>query len=231
MSTKASERLAPDALSHLVNRMERMIVSGELAAGAKLGEVALSESLGVGRGALREAIRILEGRRLLERVANAGVRVIAPTMDDFEQLLVTREALEGMAARLAAENMTLAQLEQLSAAAQALEAADQSQAQAWGVFEAGPDGDFHRQIAVGSRNLRLVQLLCDDLYPLLRFFRLRAAQVRPDASVTHIEHRRIIAAIQHRDGNAAEQAMRAHVRRSRLTLLAHLRSAPPQPGP
>ncbi len=88
--------------------------------------------------------------------------------------LLEASVLEGMAARLAAENMTLAQVEQLSATAKALEAADHSQAQAWGVFEAGPDGDFHRQIAVGSRNLRLVQLLCDDLYPLLRFFRLRA---------------------------------------------------------
>lgn len=219
------DSLASDTLTELLNRMERMIFSGELAPGAKLREVALSESLGVGRGALREAIRILEGRRLLERVPHAGVRVIDPTLDDFEQMLVTREALEGMAARLAAENMTLAQVEQLHAAAQAQEKVDQRKTQGFGVFDNSPDADFHRQIAVGSRNLRLVQLLCDDLYPLLRFFRLRAAQARSDVTVTHTEHRAIIAAIQRRDGDAAEAAMRAHVRRSRQTLLAHLRSA------
>lgn len=214
-----------DALGRLVLQMERMILSGELPAGTRLREVHLAEALGVRRGTLREAIRILEGRRLLERTPNAGVRVISPTLDDFEQLLVTREALEGMAARLAAENMTSAQIQALRAMADALEAIDrEDQPRPFGVFDTGADSDFHRHIALGSRNARIAQLLCEDLYSLLRFFRFKAAQARPHSSVTHAEHRAIIEAIQRRDGEAAEQAMRAHVRRSRETLLAHLRA-------
>lgn len=218
---------ATDALTGLVSRMERMILSGELVPGSKLREVPLSEALGVSRASLREAIRILEGRRLLERTANVGVRVIDPTLDDFEQLLVTREALEGMAARLAAENMTLSEVEQLQQAASALEAMDSRRPQPFGVFDIGPDRDFHSQIAHGSRNQRLVQLLCEDLYALLRFFRFRAAQARPDSAVTHAEHSAIIEAIRRRDGDEAELAMRRHVKRSRQTLLSNLRQRLP----
>ena len=107
----ASQTESPEGVGTLVanavEQMERMILSGDLPPGAKLREVALAQAIGVGRGPLREAIRILEGRRLLQRTPNAGVSVIAPSLDDFEQLLVTREALEGMAARLAAWSMPL----------------------------------------------------------------------------------------------------------------------------
>ena len=214
-----------DLAAQVVVQLERMILSGDLQPGARLPENTLSETMGVGRGPLREAIRILEGRRLLERTPNAGVHVIAPTLDDFEQLLVTREALEGMAARLAAENMTSAEIQALRDMVSALEAIDTRESPPFGVFDTGPDRDFHRNIALGSRNRRISQLLCEDLYSLLRFFRFRAAEARPDPAITHAEHRAIIECIHQRDGDGAEAAMRAHVRRSRATLLAHLRQA------
>lgn len=210
-------------VANAVEQMERMILSGDLPPGAKLREVALAQAIGVGRGPLREAIRILEGRRLLQRTPNAGVSVIAPSLDDFEQLLVTREALEGMAARLAAEHMGSADIAALHDMVNAIEAIDTNQRQPFGVFDTGPDRDFHRDIALGSRNLRIAQLLCEDLYSLLRLFRFRAAAVRTDPAVTHAEHRAIIDCIERRDADGAEQAMRAHVRRSRQTLLRHLR--------
>ena len=223
----ASQSETPEGVGTLVAnavvQMERMILSGDLPPGAKLREVALAQAIGVGRGPLREAIRILEGRRLLQRTPNAGVRVIAPSLDDFEQLLVTREALEGMAARLAAEHMGSADIAALHDMVNAIEVIDTNQGKPFGVFDTGPDRDFHRNIAIGSRNLRIAQLLCEDLYSLLRLFRFRAAEVRTDPTETHAEHRAIIDCIQRRDDEGAEQAMRAHVRRSRQTLLRHLR--------
>jgi len=223
----ASQTESPEGVGTLVanavEQMERMILSGDLPPGAKLREVALAKAIGVGRGPLREAIRILEGRRLLQRTPNAGVSVIDPSLDDFEQLLVTREALEGMAARLSAEQMGSAEIEALRGMVNSIEAIDTQQTKPFGVFDTGPDRDFHRNIALGSRNLRIAQLLCEDLYSLLRLFRFRAAEVRTDPAETHAEHRAIIDCIQRRDADGAEQAMRAHVRRSRQTLLRHLR--------
>src|SRR4030088_30026 len=88
-------------------RLEQSILAGELSPRPKLSEQVLSSQFGVSRGPLREAIRTLEGRHLVERTPFSGVRVVQLTVDDIEQLLFMREALEGMAARQAAENMTL----------------------------------------------------------------------------------------------------------------------------
>src|ERR1700730_14858522 len=90
-----------------VARLESAILSGELVPGQKLSEQALSSQFGISRGPLREAIRTLEGRHLVERTPFSGVRVVQLSVDDIEQLLLMSEALEGMAARHAAENMTL----------------------------------------------------------------------------------------------------------------------------
>lgn len=87
-------------------RIEAAIISGALEPGSRLSEQGLAASLGVSRGPLREAIRRLEGRKLLERTPNIGVRVAALSLTDLKEILEVREALEGMACRLAARNMT-----------------------------------------------------------------------------------------------------------------------------
>jgi DNA-binding GntR family transcriptional regulator len=223
------EESSRDLAGDVVHRLEAMILSGELGAGARLREPGLAASLGVSRGPLREAIRVLEGRRLLERTPSAGVRVVDPSIDDLEQILLTREALEGMAARLAAENMTLPEIRLLRETAATLQRIDLDEHHPLGVFEKGPDVDFHRAIALGSRNRWIARLLCGDLYSLLRLFRARAILLRDDSRPTHDEHRAIIDCIQRRDPEGAEDLMRAHVRRSRDQLLGHLKLRPARP--
>ncbi|MDB5861530.1 MAG: GntR family transcriptional regulator [Ramlibacter sp.] len=206
-----------------VARLEELIMRGELPAGARLPEQQLADTLGVSRGPLREAIRTLEGRRLVERTPHAGVRVVQLSLDDLEQLLAMREALEGMACRQAAEHMTAPEIRRLRDTAtrieQLLEEAPQS------IFASQADTDFHRQIAVGSRNKWIERQLCEDLYSLLRLYRLHAVR-RPGGSarVTAKEHHAIIDRIHARDAEGAEQAMREHVRHSRDRLLAQVRA-------
>src|SRR5690606_39875037 len=85
----------------VAERLEAAIISGQLEPGAKLSEQGLAASLGVSRGPLREAIRRLEGRKLLERTPNIGVRVAQLSPKDLNEILQVREALEGMACGLA----------------------------------------------------------------------------------------------------------------------------------
>jgi DNA-binding GntR family transcriptional regulator len=206
-----------------VARLEQLIMRGELAPGARLPEQQLADALGVSRGPLREAIRTLEGRRLLERTPHAGVRVVQLSLEDLEQLLAMREALEGMACRQAAEHMTAPEIRRLRETAtrieQLLEEGPQS------IFASEADTDFHRQIAIGSRNKWIARQLCEDLYSLLLLYRLHAVR-RPGSSakVTAKEHHAIIDRIHARDAEGAEQAMRAHVRHSRDRLLALVRA-------
>ncbi len=223
MNSPAAAAIAEPRLliDHTVASIERLIVCGELVPGAPLREQALASQLGVSRGPLREAIRTLEGRRLLERTPHAGVRVPLLSRDDVEQLLVTREALEGMACRQAAEHMTGPEIRRLRETAEHIEKLLEDGPGA--VFASGPDHDFHRQIAIGSRNRWIERMLCEDLYALLRLYRAYASTAptsRPRETAK--EHHHIIDCIHRRDADAAEDAMRRHVRAGRERLLARL---------
>ncbi len=201
---------------HVVEKLEQLILDGRYGPGEKLREQVLAEELGVSRGPLREAIRTLEGRRLLERTPRAGVQIVGLSLSDLEQILVTREALEGMAARQAAENMTTAEVNALRETVSGLESRPQDAPGA--VFSAGPDNDFHRLIAKGSRNRWLENLLVRDIYSLLRLYRVRAA-LRADVTHSMAEHHAIIDCIHARDAAGAESAMRGHLQRSRARML------------
>src|SRR5690554_2890379 len=87
-------------------QLQDAIVRGELAPGSKITEPGLSRTYGISRGPLREAMRRLEAHRLIERVPHVGARVVQLSMQELLELFDVREALESMAARLAAEHMT-----------------------------------------------------------------------------------------------------------------------------
>src|SRR5947207_4933568 len=111
LNHKVSARSLVDVLAE---RIEAAIVSGDLQPGSKIREQTLAASLGVSRGPLREAIRRLEGRKLLQRTPNIGVSVAAMSPSDLYEVLQLREVLEGLACALAAKNMTDQELEALS---------------------------------------------------------------------------------------------------------------------
>lgn len=206
-----------------VAQLEGLIMRGELMPGDRLREQQLADTLGVSRGPLREAIRTLEGRRLLERTPHAGVRVVQLSFDDLEQLLAMREALEGMACRQAAEHMTSHEIHNLRETAARIERLIDEGAQS--MFAGQSDADFHQQIVLGSRNQWIRRLLCEDLYSLLRLYRMHGVR-QPDnlARITAKEHHAIIDRIHARDPDGAEQAMREHLRHTRDRLLAQIRA-------
>lgn len=227
MTLPATNRALMD---QTVARLEQAILTGELSQGQKLSEQALSDQFGVSRGPLREAIRTLEGRHLVTRTPFSGVRVVQLSLDDIDQLLSTREALEGMASRQAAENMTLHETRQLRACFAAFE--DNFRRDGLGgVFGAGSvDNDLHMLIVRGSRNRWLIDIICNELYPLLRICRFQStivtARTRERVDAVHREHEAIIVAIERRDAEDAERAMRYHLTASRTILMGQLCKGP-----
>ena len=209
-----------------VTRLEQAILTGKLAPGEKLSELALSSQFGISRGPLREAIRTLEGRHLVERTPFSGVRVVKLSIDDIEQLLFTREAMEGMACRQAAENMTLHETRRLRDVLRELEKRFREEGPA-GVFRDGTaDNDLHVQIAKGSRNRWLVEIICRELYPLLQICRFQTMNITARAETrrkaVHREHDAIVTAIEQREPDAAERLMLEHLAASRSGLMAQL---------
>lgn len=193
------------------------IVRGELQPGARLSEQQLAERYGVGRVPVREAIQRLEARQLVVRIPHAGARVVSLSLAELRDIYEVRLELESMACRLAARRMTeteIAELQQLLAEHENSITAGQEQ----GYYQQAGDLDFHYRIIQGSHNQRLQQMLCGELYHLVRMYRYQTStgSKRPIQALR--EHRRIVEAIASRDAELAELLMRRHIQLSLTNL-------------
>lgn len=188
--------------------LRQQIVQGEIASGVKLSEVDLAQKHNVSRAVIREAINRLAACHLVERKANIGARVVSLSSVGLQELYQIREALEGMAARLAAQNMQDDEVAEL----QALLDNHQQQVQKdENYYQAAGDDDFHYRIIVGSHNQQLITLLLEGIYHLSRMYRVQFGMSGPRVSQAFDEHRQIVRAIQNRDPELAEMLMRRHI--------------------
>jgi DNA-binding GntR family transcriptional regulator len=210
---------ATSLVNELVERLEHAILVGDLPGGTLLREQTLARSLGVSRGPLREAIRQLEGRMLLQRKPNVGASVVELSLKDLKEIWIMREALEGIACGLAAKNITdeeIAELKRIMKMQEELEEHDHFADS----YEESPEFDFHYKIMQASRAQRLVQLICGDLYYLLKVYRYRVSAANPRRPAEALkEHRAILKALVRRDSAEAEAAMRKHLRNSLANMI------------
>ena len=209
-------------------RLQDDIVLGNIPPGSKLSETELAQRYGVSRGPLREAIRRLESRKLLERVAHVGTRVASLSLNELVEIYHVREALEGTAARLAAMHMSATEIDGLyDLLSQHEQQQDLKEDVAY--FQREGDLDFHYRIIQGSHNRTLSELLIGELYHLVRMYRYQFSSVsnRPQKALN--EHRRIVEAIEARDGEMAELLMRRHISSARKNIEKQSDSPAPQP--
>lgn len=191
----------------ITDRLETQIVEGRLAPGEKLDEVALGNAFSVSRTPIREALRALAAKGLVEFRPRIGAIVACPTVGEVMDLFVLVAELEGVAARLAAERMTAVDMEAIVEAHEAcLKAAETLDPREY--YET--NGRFHAAIQQAAHNRVLVEqtvLLDKRLSPYRRFITFR-----PGRTETALrEHEAIYAALVARDGEAAARAMRSHV--------------------
>jgi DNA-binding GntR family transcriptional regulator len=193
------------------------IVKGEMPPGYKISEPELARTYGISRGPLREAMRRLEGLRLIERKPHIGARVVKLTANELVEIYRVREALEGMACRLAAEFMTEAEIQGLRDLLDEHErTVEELEGRAY--FQKEGDLDFHFRIVQGSKNAKLLEILGSDLYHLVRMYRYQfsVSSSRPKRALK--EHRQIVDAIDARDPELAELLMRRHISAARRNI-------------
>lgn len=209
----ADKSLADRVIDHLT----QAILSGELQPGTRISEPKLAKQLGVSRGPLREATRRLQERMLLTHTPRQGVRVVQLSREVLHEVCTIREALEGVAAREAAMNITDEEAIELTDVIERhrrlLESTDN--------LDYGPanaDQDFHVAVAKYSRNSLLFNMLTREYYPLIRIFRVHHKWVRGRALRALKEHQGIVDAILDHDAELAEMLMRRHVAASKANM-------------
>ncbi len=206
------------------------ILAGQFAAGSRLFEVELSETLGVSRTPLREALGILEFEGLLERRKGGGFSVRAFSFEDVRDAIDLRGLVEGTIARHAAERGAPAgALERMRAAALALDA----------VVAAGDadldfdlytrhNGAFHAGLhemagsSVMRRELAHVLSLPFANPDVFLEAQTGIAAFRRSLVITQAQHRDLLEAIEARQGARAEFIAREHARQAWRNLEALL---------
>ncbi|WP_446751449.1 GntR family transcriptional regulator [Vibrio sp. S9_S30] len=213
MSVSVPEKEATKS-ENLTSSLVEAIVEGRILPGSKISEPELAKRFNVSRGPLREAIMRLEGLGLVERIPHVGARVIEISLTHLSELYAVREALEGMAARLAARHITDDELEALESLL-STHSEHILQVEGSSYFHQHGDFDFHYRIIKASRNTKLITLLCGELYHLLRMYRYQSprSHSRPEQALE--EHKFILRAIRSRDEELAEMLMRRHIACSR----------------
>jgi len=206
------------------DKVVEAITSGEFNLGQRLSEAELARRLGISRGPVREALGRLEGR-LVQRTPRIGVRVIDFSRDDLEALFLTREALEGMAARLACERLNGNQLNEIRELLNE-HAAQPEIASGTSYSPKSRDEDFHLSIVKAAQCDRIERLLMDEIYYQLRIHRLKSSTQPGRTKAALREHKKIVAALESRDPDEAEKAMRTHLRNARISALGTIGTTP-----
>jgi len=208
------------AADRVFESLQDAIVRGEIPPGARVGETELAVRFGTSRGPLREALRRLESRHLVERTPHVGIRIASLGYAALIEIYYVREALEGMAARLAALHMTDAEVAGLKALLSAHEQDEALKADT-AYFQQEGDLDFHYRIIQGSHNAALAEMLIGELYHRIRMYRYQVSAYANRPQKAFAEHQRIVEAIEARDGDLAEMLMRRHLSSARQNIEKH----------
>lgn len=105
----------PALAVEVANNLRRMILEGELKAGEKINEKALTEYFGISRTPLREAMKVLAVEGLLDLIPNRGAVISQDTIEDLREGFPVLAALEGVAGELAAQTAGEAEIAEIEA--------------------------------------------------------------------------------------------------------------------
>jgi len=218
-----SERL----YEQIVNQIEARIAAGDLKVGDKLpAEMELAEQFGVSRTAVREAVKILRQKGLIDILPGKGTYITNGTpvamqqsldmlrkfgsVEGYLNLVEVREIMEPQIAALAASRITE---EFINAMQEAYETMETASDNADLFVEA--DLDFHLALAEATQN-PLITALMDTIIGLLREQRKQTALVKGGLQRGQSHHKKILEAIIQRDPKAARLAMQHHLAQVRL---------------
>jgi len=200
------------SLATLVQReIERMILAGDLAAGAKLTEASLAEQLGVSRGPVREAFRALESSGLVRLEKNRGVYVRQIGVQEADEIYELRAVLDEFVGRRLAECADAAQVRELKLMVERMEKAS-ARNDVDGYLAANLD--FHDRMVELTGNAKLLHMYRRLVNELHLFRRTTLAQGGA-LPVSTREHRDIVERIAAGQPAAAGRALYEHVMASR----------------
>ena len=204
---------SPPSLSKVAYcRIKRRILELELRPGSSLTEITLMNAEGMSRTPIRQALQLLEQEGFVFLAPGKGWFIKDISLRDLQEIFVVREALEGMAARLAAESISDESLSELSVYMEKIRKNGECSR-----LEADPGDIIHQKIidAIDNKQMRRAISLNGDH---LRRFHLMSIRLPGRSLQSYEEHLEILRALSERHGEKSEAAMRTHIRSSKQSL-------------
>lgn len=190
--------------------LRTLICTGELAPGDCLSEPELQETLGVGRTPIREAIRALAADHLIEVFPRRGTFVAGVDPRNLRAMSEVRAQLEPMAARLAAERRSDADLIQFRGALAQLAELEQGDLREQERALIDLDSQIHQLIYRATQNAYLANDLDRYYIHSLRIWNLGLGRVGHLRQAV-LEHKELLEAIIQGDSDRAFNVMSKHV--------------------
>ncbi len=207
---------------NVVGAIRTAIYDGELELGQRLVETELAEQLGVSRGPIREALRLLANEGLVVINVHRGTFVLKPTVSDVEEIYTLREALESLALRRVVAVAADQEIEALEGVAEQMVTASR-QKKATQVV--GLNMDFHAQVFQLARHKRLSQAWA-SLESQIRLFNQISIEWTQKIVARAVEdHSKIVKALKKRDAVAACKIMSEHVKAATDNVLQSMEQA------
>ncbi|MEO9227606.1 MAG: GntR family transcriptional regulator [Devosia sp.] len=188
------------------DRIREHILGGVLPAGSRLLETQLAAELEVSRGTVRAALALLLREGLVQQVAFTRWEVSETSERDAWELYTLRAELEGLAARLAVQNVTPDDGSKLRAIGTQMERAIKQKR-----FQDVTDLDFklHQEIVALAKHRRLADQH-DFIMQQVRFHMVHSGFLPSDYSALVKEHEELIEAVASKDAARAEALARSH---------------------
>jgi len=215
LSTKRKPAASNSLREKAYWQLKEAILAGDLPIEESLTEARLAIRLGASRTPVREALRRLESEGLVRAAHGRGIVIPSVTAELASEILEYREAVEGFAVRLATERMPDAALAKLGEAClrdPAPTAPDELNRIA---------AFFHDSIHDACGNPTL-QRGIDRINDQLQRVRIVARSIPGRIELSYAERRPVAKAMLRRDPDAAETAMREHVRSTRNAIVQAL---------
>jgi GntR family transcriptional regulator, trigonelline degradation regulator len=214
-------RISPKTVQNqIVEKLQDAIIEGTFKPGERLVEAGLCEMLGVSRPSIREALRTLEAKRLVEIIPNRGPQIPVLTWEHATEIYQVRALLEGEASFIAAQRATTDDLKLLRASLAAFDAAMRTHDMS---AEIASTAEFYGHLMRICGN-RIIEETLSGLLARVNFLRSRSMSQPGRTKFSLREMKAIYQAIAAKDGDAARSAAVKHVENAHMSANAAFNS-------
>jgi len=193
----------------LILYIKQQIASGQLNPGDRIVETKLAQELGISQTPVREAIRRLQGEGIITVVPNKGPMVCTLDKKDVFEIYSIRSMLEGLAIRLAVQNASDEQIEEIERFYNKMKDKLLDESVEYLIDDSL---HIHETIMILSRHSRLIATYQSISFQILLVNRMLGTKKTKQNEV--LQHGELIEALKRREPDEAELTMRKHIYRS-----------------